>query len=784
MDWSSNGLLIGAGVLALAALLLTVFIVLRVLKKPRLSSLSLRLLEITLPRVVEGDRALQLESIGLSEQLFSALSSLHQPFVFEVAVHHSGEEIHFYLAVPRAQVTFATEQVEALFPDAQVREVSDYTIMHHMGVARGAYLSQKDAFVLPIRTYREAGTDTFAGILSTLSRLSEVGEGAAVQFLVRPADASVKRRILNAITSLKKGFPLSDILRTDMIKFSDVVEVLGPSKHSEGPVIVDEEAVSVLESKVSHPLLSVSVRIVVSAETEGRAVDTLATIASSFSQFSATRRNSFVVVEPRNQKDLIFSYIFREWRTHESMVLSSEELASIFHLPIAASGVPRIAWLSSREVAPPPSFASSGVIIGESLFRGEHKIVQFSDDDRRRHLYLVGQTGTGKSHLLRTLASQDIQKGAGVCVIDPHGDLINEVLATIPRERIDDVIVFDPGDLTRPLGMNMLEYDRTRPEEKTFIVNELQSIFNRLFTAETMGPMFEQYMRNALLLLMEDDEEISTLVDVPRVFTDPEFRKRKLSRVKNPVVIDFWEKEASKTSGEQGLANMTPYITSKFNNFVANDYMRPIIGQETSSFNFRTVMDEGKILLVSLAKGRIGDINAGLLGMIVTGRILLSALARTDQDEALRRDFYLYIDEFQNFTTDSIGVILSEARKYKLNLILAHQFIAQLSEPIKGAVFGNVGSLAIFRVGADDAEYLQGQVSPEFSTADLVGLENRTAVLKLLVNGEPARPFNIRTLPAPSGSVEVRDKLKELSRLTYGRDFATVEAQILSRLRS
>jgi hypothetical protein len=321
---------------------------------------------------------------------------------------------------------------------------------------------------------------------------------------------------------------------------------------------------------------------------------------------------------------------------------------------------------------------------------------------------------TGKTNIMLNMITQDIRNGDGCCYIDPHGTDIQTILSRIPKERIDDVIYFDPGDLERPLGLNMLDYNFNRPEEKTFIVNEMQSIFNKLFVAETMGPMFEQYMRNALLLLMEDmPNEPATLVEVPRVFTDPEYRRRKLARIQNPVVIDFWEKEAVKAGGEASLANMTPYITSKFNNFIANDYMRPIIGQAKSALNFRAAMDEGKILLINLSKGRIGDINAGLLGMVFTGKILMAALSRVDiADVNARRDFNLYIDEFQNFSTDSISTILSEARKYRLNLTMAHQFIAQLTEKIRDSVFGNVGSMLVFRVGVQDAEFLVKQFEP------------------------------------------------------------------------
>jgi type IV secretory pathway TraG/TraD family ATPase VirD4 len=409
-----------------------------------------------------------------------------------------------------------------------------------------------------------------------------------------------------------------------------------------------------------------------------------------------------------------------------------------------------------------------------------------ADEDRRRHVYVIGQTGTGKSTLLSNLMIEDIRRGKGAALIDPHGDLVESVLAAIPKERAEDVIIFDPGDLERPLGMNMLDHNPARPEERTFIVNEMQSIFNKLFPPETMGPMFEQYMRNALLLLMEDmPNEPATLIEVPRIFTDTEFRVRKLERIKNAVVADFWQKEAVKAGGEGSLANMTPYITSKFNNFISNDYMRPIIGQPKSAFNFREVMDQGKILLVNLSKGKIGDINAGLLGMVVVGKILMAALSRVDTpDAAKRRDFYLYIDEFQNFTTDAIATILSEARKYGLALTMAHQFIGQLEEKIRDAVFGNVGTQIVFRVGAQDAEFLVKQFEPVFSENDLMNIDNYNAYLKLLVKGETRKPFNIHTFPLPRGNSELAGHLKEYSRLKFGAERHAVEEDIHRRLRT
>ncbi|MEK7608268.1 MAG: type IV secretory system conjugative DNA transfer family protein, partial [Patescibacteria group bacterium] len=481
---------------------------------------------------------------------------------------------------------------------------------------------------------------------------------------------------------------------------------------------------------------------------------------------------------------LIYQFIFRIFEKGQKMVLNSAELASIYHFPLSSTDTPRVKWLKSKEAPPPSDLPTAGTLIGESNFRSENKKIYVTGDDRRRHIYLVGQTGTGKSTLLANMIIEDIVHGKGVAMIDPHGDLVETVLGRVPRERINDVIVFDPGDLEKPLGMNMLDYNPARPEERTFIVNEMQSIFNKLFTAETMGPMFEQYMRNALLLLMEDAaNEPATLIEVPRVFTDVEFRLRKLSRIHNPVVIDFWQKEAVKAGGEASLANMTPYITSKFNNFISNDYMRPIIGQAHSAFNFRKVMDEGKILLVNLSKGRIGDINAGLLGMVITGKILMAALSRVDTTDSERKDFALYIDEFQNFTTDSIATILSEARKYGLSLTMAHQFIAQLTEKIRDAVFGNVGTQIVFRVGAQDAEFLVKQFAPVFSENDLINIDNYQAYAKLLIKGQTSKPFNMRTMSLAPGDRMLADTIKQNSRTQYGKERLLIEEEIYKRLR-
>lgn len=771
-----------------------VLLIWKLTKKSKFENLDFKNLEIKLPfeKKKDSENPRPLEAINQSEQLITALVAMKKPFCLELAVHSIGEAIHFYISIPADSVTFTTRQIQGLFPDAQVLPITDYTIFGKNTETVGGFLRLEGSGLLPVRTYKESEVDTFAPILNSFSKISEQNEGAAFQLVVRPSSPSAKKKVQDLINLLKKGEKFdraSKLVSGGVGEFVETLKTPNKKKDSERiePVIVDDAAIEALQKKIAKPLFDVNARILVSSDDKVRSDDLFLSIANALGQFSAPLRNGFEIIKPSRLPKLVYRYVFRVFAEDERIILNSEELASVFHLPVGQTQIPRLSWASTREAPPPANFAHDGVVIGEALYRGDSKLARVSDEDRRRHFYVVGQTGTGKSYAMLNMAVQDMEAGKGIAVIDPHGELINDILERVPASRIDDVIVFDPGDISRPLGMNMLEYDFNRPEEKTFIVNEIQLIFDRLFekTPEGLGPMFQQYMRNSLLLLMEDmKNEPASMMEVPRIFTDDAYRERKLDRITNPSVIDFWRKEAVKTTGEQGLANMTPYITSKFGNFIANDYMRPIIGQTKSAFNFRQVMDDGKILLVNLAKGRIGDLNAGLLGMIITGRILLAALSRADISADARKDFYLYIDEFQNFTTDSISVILSEARKYRLNLVLAHQFINQLSDDIRNSVFGNVGSMAVFRVGPEDAKALAGQFEGVFSENDLSNLENRHAIARLLLDGEPSKAFNIHTLPARAGSPEVANKLKELSRLTYGRDLSEIEAEIITRLKS
>ena len=766
-----------------------IFLIKRAIKKSRFNlDYLLFLVKLSQPTADKGKSPAGdfKNEIGFFEQFLTNISQEKQPIILESAVHQIGEEIHFYIAAPQNLADFIRKQVQGFWSNAQVDAVEDYNIFNPQGEAAGAYLRLFENYSLPTKTYDNFTKDPFEPILGNLAKLGKENEGAAIQLIIKKAPKKFKDKPLKILNHLRKGGSLKEALGGLSFSAKEILEALNPpqKKEEKGPTFIDEPNVKLIESKIEKPLFLVNLRLLASASTSERANSILESLSGSFEQFAAPLRNNFLTVIPKNQRKLFFNFSFRNFDSSQTMILNSQEISSFWHFPLLTTEVPRIKWLKSRELPPPPLLPEEGLVLGVSLYRGEERIVRFKEDDRRRHLYIVGQTGTGKSTFITELAKQDIKNGAGLAIIDPHGDLIETLLGSLPENRFEDVILFDPSDIEQPVGLNMIEYNPQRPEEKTFIINEIQGIFNKLFLAEHMGPMFEQYMKNALLLLMEDFEHPSTLMEVPRVFTDDNWRRLKLSRINNPTVIDFWEKEAVRVGGEASLANMTPYITSKFANFLTNDYVRPIIAQVKSVFNFRQLMDKGQILLVNLSKGKIGEINAGLLGMIIVGKILMAALSRTDIPQESRRDFNLYIDEFQNFTTPSIAVALSEARKYRLNLIMAHQFITQLTDEVKNAVFGNVGSKIVFRVGAPDAQELIKEFEPDLTVNDLVNIDNFHAYIKLLIDGETDKPFNIKTLMSKDFKPEVKERIRNLSRQKYGRSREEVEKEILQRLRS
>ncbi len=436
---------------------------------------------------------------------------------------------------------------------------------------------------------------------------------------------------------------------------------------------------------------------------------------------------------------------------------------------------------------------TDGVLMGWNEYRNTKTPVYFSRKDRGRHHYVIGKSGGGKSVFLSYLARQDLWNGDGLAVIDPHGDLVEDIIAFTPKERAKDVIIFNPGDFERPMGLNMLEIIATDPAlravEKDRAALDATSIFIKIFNEEVFGPRIQHYFRNGCLTLMDDDEEGGTLIDVPRLFVDDAFMKYKVSKVKNPVVKAFWDHEYANT-GDREKQEMIPYFSSKFGPFVTNTTIRNIIGQPKSAFNLRRVMDDRKVLMVNLSKGMIGDLNAQLLGLIFVSKINMAAMSRADTPEDQRKDFFLYVDEFQNFATDTFGEILSEARKYHLALIMAHQFIAQIGgsskdgkPTIKDAVFGNAGTIMSFKVGAEDAEYLEKEYAPLLSQQDIIGIANFTTYCKLNIDNATTRPFDLKTIwDNTYKNPEAAKIIKEYSRKVYGRKKEYVDMEIEARL--
>ncbi len=543
--------------------------------------------------------------------------------------------------------------------------------------------------------------------------------------------------------------------------------------------IIDEKAIEAIREKINKKIFRTNIRLISSAKDKDRAEQILSHLEGSFGQFSGLSFNGFKTnrVKKRRLQKFFFDFSFRNFSARQSIFLNLEELASIYHFPSYFVETPYIKSQKSSFAPPPVDLPEGGVcLIGKSVFRGEEKDVYMATrNDRRRHFYVIGQTGTGKTSLLREMIRQDIEKGEGVGVVDPHGELIEDTLANIPKERMEDVVLFEPFDMENPMGLNMLEYET--PEQKDFAVQEMIAIFHKLFPPEIIGPMFEHYMRNAMLAIMADKKNPGTLVEIPKMFTDSAFLEKKLRWVDDPLVRSFWEKEWKQTTG-QTKSDMLGYVVSKVGRFVENEMMRNIIGQKHSSFDLGKIMDEGKIFLANLSKGLTGEVNSSLLGLILVSKMQMAAMKRARIPEDQRRDFYLYIDEFQNFTTDSIVTILSEARKYRLNLILAHQYMPQLTDQIKDAVIGNVGSLGSFRVGADDAEFLEKQFSPEFFKFDLINLDNFYFIAKLMINNKISSPFKVKTIKPKEGNRELAKEIKEVSKMRYSRPKEIVEDEV------
>lgn len=770
--------------------------------QPEWKSLHMTLYEVALPEPEadpdQDERYKHFkELVSAMELFYNGMMAIEEAYAnepaymtLELAVPVDKPQLRFYVSVPNSRADLFEKQLLAIFPRAVIaKQPNDYNIFAQEGYSFGSHASLEKHFALPLKDFEQFDYDPLNSLLNAFDKLRGEGEGAAVQFVIRPVKEDYNHLFRRILKYLRQGehrsraFEVTENLGLEMLR--ETRWMFRPDKEHRDNY-VDEPAVKGLEQKMHARTVNVNIRIVASSRDEAHAHTTLSELEATFNQYENPEGNRLVW---KRQKGGALARLCRAFTyrlfTHEGkMPLNLREVTTMYHFP--PKGIktsPHLAQARFTAAAAPLELPSDGVQLGTNTFRGTVTEVRLSPPDRLRHLYVIGQTGTGKTSFMKTLIAQDMQAGNGVCFIDPHGNDILDVLASVPPERYEDVIYFDPAELSRPFGLNMLEYDPNRPEQKTFIVNELFMIFKRLYgdVPESMGPAFEQYFRNATILVMEDPASGSTMLDIARVLSDSEFRNRKLARSNNPVVNQFWTKIATQAGGEASLENIVPYITNKFDDFTANDFIRPIVGQQESSFKFREVIDQKKILLVNLSKGRLGERNANLLGLIIVGKLFMAALSRADSPTTNFPPFYLYIDEFQNITTDSIPGILSEARKYKLSLTIAHQFLKQVDEKIRDAVFGNVGSMAVFRVGEEDAEFFAKQFAPTFKSLDFVNIENFNAYVRILANGVPQKPFNLKSLPPVPGNPTQVDDLRELSYLTYGRDREAVEGEIRTR---
>jgi len=699
--------------------------------------------------------------------------------------------VRLYVAVPADYINVVQQAIVSAYPAARLEMVPEYNIFSQVGgmnAVIGGQFNLKEKFAYPIATYQDLKRDAFQSILNALSTM-ENEDGAAIQLLFRPADTSWRKSAADFASAKKKG---TDKIMTAGALARDLVTAFvkppEPKEEKDRPKEIsslEQSVIDAIEDKTRHPGFEVAIRVIASSNISQRSQGIVNNIVASFSLFDAPGRNGFEYHSAHDPSELVTNFLLRVFPQHKKKnILNSVELATIFHFPDQRS-IPtsQLERQESKQVDGPRNMPSEGLLLGFNVFRGVKKPVRIGLGDRQRHMYVVGQTGTGKSTFLENLALQDMLRGDGFAFVDPHGDTAEKLLSMVPKERTEDVIYFCPSDMAYPMGLNLFEY-RT-PDQKDFIIQEVLGMLYKLYDPQhqgIMGPRYESIFRNCALAVMADPNG-STFVDIPKLFRDPEFLKQKLSYVKDPNVLDYWQKEypASQRSNEAG--EVVSWFVSKFGAFLSNEMMRNIIGQTKSAFDLRDIMDNKKILLVNLSKGRTGELNSKLLGMVFVMKFQAAAMSRSDIPEEDRKDFALYVDEFQNFSTDSFATIMSEARKYHLNLIVANQFTTQLTEEIRDAVFGNIGTIVSFRIGQNDVESLGRYFQPHFDGDDLLRVPNANTIVRTLISGVPTQPFSMATLP-PLGSPNavLADALKQLSAAKYGLPRTVVEKAIFERL--
>ena len=741
------------------------------------------------------------ETISKAQSIYNIIASTFEKnfrrgfygqrhFAFEII--GSQGFVYFYAAVPLSLLEVVKQAVVSAYPSAQLEEAAEHNIFNAVGKTSGTVggeLNLKESFAYPIATYQDVKRDSMQALLNALSSLGKE-DGVAIQILMRPANPSWRKTAAGVASRKRKGGD-KGLFGGEMMKSIATAFVKPPEsggkEESKKPELsnLEQSTLDAIDEKTRHPGYEVAIRLVVSSNVNHRAQAILANIVASFSLYDAPGRNGFKYTPAKDTEDLVTSYLMRFFpQEHNKTILNSVELATLFHFPDQRN-IPtsQLARQDSKQVDGPRNVPEDGLLLGYNVFRGARKPIRLSLGDRQRHMYVVGQTGVGKSTFLENLALQDMLNGNGFAFVDPHGDTAEKLLAMVPRERTEDVIYFCPADMDYPMGLNLFEFHSA--DQKDFIIQEVLNMLYKLYDPQhqgIMGPRYEDMFRNAALAVMADPAG-GTFIDIPLLFRDPQFLKQKLQYLTDQTVLGFWQKQfpAMQRSNEAG--DVIAWFVSKFGAFLSNEMMRNIIGQTKSSFDLRDIMDNKKILIVNLSKGRTGDLNSKLLGMIFVMKFQAAAMSRANIPEEERVDFSLYVDEFQNFSTESFATIMSEARKYHLNLIVANQFTTQLTEEIRDAVFGNMGTIVSFRVGQNDVDALTKYFQPVFDQDDLLRVPNYNTIVRTLIGGVPTQPFSMTTLPSlGTPNPRLAEALKQLSAAKYGKPRAVVDKDINTRI--
>lgn len=752
------------------------------------------------------------EEISQAQVMYSIISSTltkgiksklygQKHISFEIVAHDG--LINYYAIVPAVLTETMKQAITAAYPSARLEEVHDpnfFSSTGGMDAVVGGEIELKDDFWYPIASYEETKRDASLGLINALS-VAKKGDGVGIQILFRPTDEGWTRKSLQRVQNLRDGKKgrreANNFLGRLVYGFGNLVgdlaealwkppEAHDPYKDSEKVLSnLEQEEITKIEEKTKYPGFEVLMRFVASSDSKTRSTALLGGVVSVFSQFDSPNYNGFKYNQIKRSRDLVEDYVLRNFPQEQNkFILNSVEMASIFHLP-SQNSIPtsQVERQATKQVDGPAKLADEGVILGVNEFRGEKKVIRLRTKDRRRHTYVIGATGMGKSILLTNIAYQDMCDGRGFAFIDPHGDATELLMSKVPPERMDDVIYFEPGNMEQPVGMNMFEFQTE--DQKDFIVQEAINMLVSLYDPGNQGifgARAQHMFRNAALLLMSDPNG-GTFIDVPRCFTDPEFVKSKLKYVTDKTVYDYWTKEFPASQKSNDAGEVTSWFVSKWGPFLSNKMMRNILGQTKSGFNIREIMDNKKILLVNLSKGKTGELNAKLLGMIFVMKFQAAAMSRADTPEDDRQDFCLFVDEFQNFSTESFESILSEARKYRLNLVLANQFMTQLTDKIREAILGNVGTIMSGRLGVTDAELMEKAFAPVFNAEDLHAMPNYSAIATVMMFDMPTSPFTMKLLP-PMGesSNELMERMKVYASSKYGRPREDVEREIEARL--